>query len=106
MNPLQVIVPLVAAAVIVAHLAVFSAAAMAGGRFPTKLTLERAVPVRGVGLEHLKARDRARHGRMLAGSSSSSSAKVSGVVEFPVEGSWNPLTVGYSSKIPRLSLFF
>ncbi|KAG1347500.1 aspartic proteinase-like protein 2 [Cocos nucifera] len=94
MNPLQVIVPLVATAVIVAHLAVFSAAAMAGGSFPAKLTLERAVPVRGVGLEHLKARDRARHGRMLVGSSSSSTANVSRVVEFPVEGSWNPLTVG------------
>ncbi|XP_008794007.2 aspartic proteinase 39-like [Phoenix dactylifera] len=92
MNPAPVIVPLVAMAVIVAHLAVFSAAA--GGRFPATLTLERAVPVRGVGLEHLKARDRFRHGRMLLGSSSPSPAPSSGVVDFTVEGSADPFTVG------------
>lgn len=104
MNPLQVIVPLLAAAVIAAQLAVFSAAA--GGKFPAKLTLERTVPVRGVGLEHLKARDRFRHQRMLLGSSSSSSStNATSVVEFPVEGSWNPFTVGYLSEIPRLFSF-
>ncbi|XP_010923278.2 aspartic proteinase 36 [Elaeis guineensis] len=93
-KPPPLIVPLVAAAVIVAHLTVFSAAAAAGGGFPAKLTLERAVPARGVALEHLKARDRARHGRMLLGSSSASPAAVAGVVDFPVDGSANPFTVG------------
>lgn len=95
MKPPPLIFALVAAAVIVAHQTVFSAAAAAaGGGFPAKLTLERAVPARGVALEHLKARDRARHGRMLLGASSSSPAVVAGVVDFPVEGSANPFTVG------------
>ncbi|MQL80760.1 hypothetical protein Taro_013218 [Colocasia esculenta] len=48
------------------------------------LVLERAVPVRGaVELEALKARDRARHGRLLGG-----------VVDFPVDGSSSPFSVG------------
>ncbi|THU69956.1 hypothetical protein C4D60_Mb08t19880 [Musa balbisiana] len=69
-----------------------SAGADAG--FPAKLRLERALPTRGVGLEHLRARDRARHGRSLLGASSSPASAAAGVVDFPVEGSANPFTVG------------
>ncbi|WOL15252.1 aspartic proteinase-like protein 2 [Canna indica] len=57
-----------------------------GAAFPAKLRLERALPRRGVGLDHLRARDRARHGRSLAAAA--------GVVDFPVKGSANPFTVG------------
>ncbi|KAG9456828.1 hypothetical protein H6P81_001336 [Aristolochia fimbriata] len=56
----------------------------AAGAFPATLKLERAFPVKGnVELSHLRARDRARHGRLLQG-----------VVDFPVEGSADPFTVG------------
>lgn len=62
---------------------------VAHGGFPAKLALERAFPPsRRVGLEELRARDRRRHGRLLQG-------RVFGVVDFPVEGSYNPFTVGY-----------
>ncbi|KAG6473164.1 hypothetical protein ZIOFF_067073 [Zingiber officinale] len=71
------------------HLA--DAGASGGDGFPAMLTLERALPMKGVSLKHLRARDRARHGRSLQGGSSLTSA---GVVDFPVEGSSNPLTVG------------
>lgn len=54
--------------------------------FQAGLRLERALPTRGVRLDHLLARDRARHGRSLLGTS--------GVVDFPVEGSANPFTFG------------
>ncbi|KAJ3696097.1 hypothetical protein LUZ60_001474 [Juncus effusus] len=64
-------------------------------KFPTSLTLERSLPTKGVGIEQLKARDMARDRgrrknvrRLLAGSSPA------GVVDFPVEGSDNPFTVG------------
>ncbi|CAL9764698.1 unnamed protein product [Musa acuminata subsp. burmannicoides] len=67
-----------------------AAHAAAAGSFPAKLNLERALPTRGVGVEHLKARDRARHGRSLLGASFTPA----GVVDFPVEGSSNPFTVG------------
>ncbi|XP_068651956.1 aspartic proteinase 36-like isoform X2 [Aristolochia californica] len=54
------------------------------GAFPATLKLERAFPVRGnVELSDLRIRDRARHGRLLQG-----------VVDFPVEGSSDPFTVG------------
>ncbi|XP_058110295.1 aspartic proteinase 36-like [Magnolia sinica] len=55
--------------------------------FPASLTLERAFPAsRSVELEALKARDRSRHGRLLQ--------SAAGVVDFPVEGSSDPFTVG------------
>ncbi|KAG6535111.1 aspartic proteinase 36-like isoform X1 [Zingiber officinale] len=56
------------------------------GAFQAGLRLERALPTKGVRLDHLLARDRARHGRSLLGTS--------GVVDFPVEGSANPFTFG------------
>jgi hypothetical protein len=71
-------------------------AKVAGKEFPTLLSLERAIPRQGVDIEHLKARDMARdlarrkNGRILTGGSS-----VAGVVDFPVDGSANPFTVGY-----------
>ncbi|CAL9038883.1 aspartic proteinase 36 [Musa acuminata AAA Group] len=71
-----------------------SDSAWADAGFPAKLRLERALPTRGVGLEHLRARDRARHGRSLLGASSSPASAAAGVVDFPVEGSANPFTVG------------
>ncbi|WOK97131.1 aspartic proteinase-like protein 2 [Canna indica] len=69
-------------------------AAAGGGGFPLKLKLERAVPARGVHLEHLRARDCARHGRLLMGSSSLPVTSAAGVVDFPVDGAANPSTVG------------
>ncbi|XP_062000304.1 aspartic proteinase 36-like [Rosa rugosa] len=52
--------------------------------FPATLTLERAFPTNhNVQLSQLRARDRVRHGRML-----------SGVVEFPIGGTFNPYLVG------------
>ncbi|XP_042431017.1 aspartic proteinase 36-like [Zingiber officinale] len=56
------------------------------GAFPARLKLLRSLPHRGVHLGHLLARDRARHGRSLLAAS--------GLVNFPVEGSSNPFTVG------------
>ncbi|KAL6129636.1 hypothetical protein ACLB2K_072985 [Fragaria x ananassa] len=52
--------------------------------FPATLTLERAFPTNHkVELSQLRARDRLRHGRVL-----------SGVVDFPVGGTFNPYLVG------------
>lgn len=52
------------------------------------LTLERAFPVnQRVELEVLRARDRARHGRLLRG-------VVGGVVDFTVSGTSDPYLVG------------
>ncbi|RZR86329.1 hypothetical protein BHM03_00013516 [Ensete ventricosum] len=76
-----------------------SDSARADAGFPAKLRLERALPTRGVGLEHLRARDCARHGRSLLGASSSPASAAAGVVDFPVEGSSNPFTVGYLSSL-------
>lgn len=58
------------------------------GGIPMSLTLERAYPPASgsVELGELRARDRRRHGRLLQG--------VTGVVDFPVEGSADPFTVG------------
>ncbi|KAK6926681.1 Xylanase inhibitor, N-terminal [Dillenia turbinata] len=68
-------------------LAGFVLTATAISSFPTTLTLQRAFPRNErVGLNQLKARDRVRHGRMLQ--------SYSGVVDFPVEGSYDPYTVG------------
>lgn len=82
----------------VAFAAAFVAvAALLGGAaaaFPAALTLERALPHRGVPAEHLRERDRARHaGRGLLGGGPA----VAGVVDFPVEGSANPYMVGWVS---------
>lgn len=92
-----VILLLAAGALTALHL---SAASVAGASFPAKLSLERALPTRGVGLDHLKARDRARHGRSLLASSSSPA----GVVDFLVQGSANPFAVGYLSSF-KIFLF-
>lgn len=56
--------------------------------FPATLKLERAFPVsQRVELSQLRARDMARHGRMLQSSSN-------GVIDFPVEGTYDPFRVG------------
>ncbi|KAJ6835473.1 aspartic proteinase-like protein 2 [Iris pallida] len=62
--------------------------AVDGFGLPAKLTLERSVPFR-TGLNELRSRDRARHGRLLQGLTSAA-----GVVDFPVDGSSDPYTVG------------
>ncbi|KAI3420499.1 Peptidase A1 domain-containing protein [Psidium guajava] len=81
-----------AAGFLIAVVALASAVAVCGG-FPAAMTLERAFPVRGhVEMSQLIARDRARHGRMLQSST--------GVVDFPVEGTFNPFVVGlYYTKV-------
>ncbi|XP_042472768.1 aspartic proteinase 36-like isoform X2 [Zingiber officinale] len=56
---------------------------------PPKLRLERALPTKGIGLEHLRSRDRARH----AGRSLLQSSAVE-VVNFPLWGAANPFAVG------------
>ncbi|KAJ0982369.1 hypothetical protein J5N97_010624 [Dioscorea zingiberensis] len=67
-----------------------------GGNSPTVLRLDRRLPA-GMGPETLIARDRARHARLLLGSSSPSAASV---VNFPVEGSGDPFTIGlYFTRI-------
>lgn len=60
-----------------------------GGGFPASvLTLERAFPVnQKVELEELKARDRARHARILQ-------SFAGGIVNFPVDGTSDPYLVG------------
>lgn len=56
----------------------------------TFLPLERAIPLsHPVELEALRARDRARHARILKG------GVVGGVVDFSVEGTSDPYSVGY-----------
>ncbi|XP_042411832.1 aspartic proteinase 36-like [Zingiber officinale] len=71
---------------LVASAAVVFAAQHPAEAFKAGLRLERTLPTKGVHLDHLRARDRSRHGRSLLGTS--------GVVDFPVEGSANPFTVG------------
>ncbi|KAJ4754553.1 Eukaryotic aspartyl protease family protein [Rhynchospora pubera] len=68
-----------------------TAAEIAGEDFPTTLRLERAIPRRGVEIEHLKARDLARD---LSRRKNGWRLSVAGVVDFPVDGSANPFTVG------------
>lgn len=56
--------------------------------FPATLTLERAFPTNhGVELSQLVSRDRVRHGRILQ--------SANGVVDFLVEGTFDPFVVGY-----------
>lgn len=60
---------------------------------PATLRLERGFPTsHGVELSQLRARDAARHPRILQDSSSSSTS--GGVVDFPVEGTYDPYRVG------------
>uniref|UniRef100_A0A0R0EYL8 Peptidase A1 domain-containing protein n=1 Tax=Glycine max TaxID=3847 RepID=A0A0R0EYL8_SOYBN len=65
-----------------------------GGLAGTFLPLERAIPLnQQVELEALRARDRARHGRILQG-------VVGGVVDFSVQGTSDPYFVGlYFTKV-------
>ncbi|KAL6845250.1 hypothetical protein ACP4OV_024745 [Aristida adscensionis] len=91
MRPPEVAVVVVLAAAAAALLAEAGAAG-AAAVLPAALRLHRAVPHRGVALEHLRARDWARHARrgLLGGGPPA----VAGVVDFPVEGSANPYMVG------------
>lgn len=74
------------AKILMAVAVLLSCAAVVLCSFPATLTLERAFPTNHkVQLSQLRARDRVRHGRML-----------SGVVDFPVGGTFNPYLVGYS----------
>ncbi|KAJ8434385.1 hypothetical protein Cgig2_014232 [Carnegiea gigantea] len=71
--------------------AVIFPAPVASGEFPTRLSLHRAIPKR-VEMSQLRAHDRVRHRRLLN--------SVSGVVDFPVVGSYNPYRVGlYYTKV-------
>ncbi|GFZ02400.1 eukaryotic aspartyl protease family protein [Actinidia rufa] len=79
---------------ILAFLAAAVVAASGGGLPASLLTLERAFPAnQRVELEVLRARDRARHSRILQG-------VVSGVVDFSVLGTSDPFLVGlYYTKV-------
>ena len=55
--------------------------------FPAALKLERAIPANHeMEMNELKARDRTRHGRLLQ--------SLGGVVDFPVDGTFDPFVVG------------
>lgn len=55
--------------------------------FPAALKLERAIPASPeMEISQLKARDRARHGRLLQ--------SLGGVIDFPVDGTFDPFVVG------------
>lgn len=59
------------------------------GGFPATLTLERAFPTNnGVEISKLRARDMARHGRILKSSDDR-------IIDFPVQGTYDPYLVGY-----------
>lgn len=78
---------LMVAAVTIAA-ATFMSVVSGGGGIQRVLTLERAFPVEEkVELEVIKARDRARHARMLQSFSG-------GIVDFPVMGASDPFVVG------------
>ncbi|KAI7983445.1 Aspartic proteinase-like protein 2 [Camellia lanceoleosa] len=75
--------------ILVAFSAVILPAAVVGGGFPATLKLERAFPTsHRIELSKLRERDRVRHRRILQSSSSS------GVVDFPVAGTYDPFVVG------------
>lgn len=62
-------------------------AVMVVGSFPVTLKLDRAIPRNHtVELRELVARDKVRHGRILQSSN--------GVVDFPVQGTFDPFVVG------------
>ncbi|ESR37638.1 hypothetical protein WN944_027715 [Citrus x changshan-huyou] len=77
--------------ILVAVLLLLVAAVM--GHLPVTLTLERAIPAsHKVELSQLIARDRVRHGRLLQ--------SAAGVVDFSVEGTYDPFVVGlYYTKV-------
>ncbi|KAK7261271.1 hypothetical protein RIF29_27580 [Crotalaria pallida] len=83
------------AAVFLITAAVVVAAAVVGGSPPATLTLERAFATNhGVEMSELRARDLVRHRRMLQQSSNG------GVIDFPVQGTFNPFEVGlYYTKV-------
>lgn len=63
-----------------------AAAAALYGEGTLSFALERAFPTsHGVEMSQLRERDRVRHGRIL---------QSSGVVDFPVEGTYDPFLVG------------
>ncbi|XP_043702450.1 aspartic proteinase 36-like [Telopea speciosissima] len=65
----------------------FFPAALVFCSLPVILNLERAFPVKHrIDLAELRARDRTRHRRILQ--------NVGGVIDFPVDGTYNPMTVG------------
>ncbi|CAI0398029.1 unnamed protein product [Linum tenue] len=83
-------VVLVAAVLIQSALTVVGVTGGGGvGYFPAALMLERGIPQPGrrVGLGQLSARDSVRHRRMLQSTSG-------GVVDFPVQGTFDPFLVG------------
>ncbi|KAK2984120.1 hypothetical protein RJ640_006273 [Escallonia rubra] len=76
------------AVVLVILAALLQAVVVLCGGFPATLQLERAFPTsHWVELSQLRSRDRARHGRILQSSGG-------GVVDFPVEGTYDPYLVG------------
>ncbi|CAN1252740.1 Aspartic proteinase 36 [Linum perenne] len=89
-----------ASVVVVVVVVLLAVAVVAVAAFPATLQLERGIPLpsRKVGLSQLSARDSVRHRRMLQSSSSSSAA--GGVVDFSVQGTFNPFLVGlYYTKL-------
>ncbi|XP_017409914.1 aspartic proteinase 36 isoform X3 [Vigna angularis] len=75
-----------------------SAALVHGGLTGTFLPLERAIPLnQRVELESLRARDRARHSRILQG-------VFGGVVDFAVQGTSDPYFVGYGLYFTKVKL--
>ncbi|EPS67578.1 hypothetical protein M569_07197 [Genlisea aurea] len=77
---------------VVAAMLLTAEAAAGFGEGRLALMLERANHV-GMKLSQLKDFDRVRHGRFLAQQSA-------GVVDFPVQGSFNPFTVGvYAAEL-------
>jgi kinase len=82
--------PEVAMEIAVAVAVLLAGAASSAVPAPAALMLERALPHKGVLMEHLMEWDRARHSRRGLLDRSSS---IAGVVDFPVEGSANPYMV-------------
>ncbi|KAH6798840.1 Eukaryotic aspartyl protease family protein [Perilla frutescens var. frutescens] len=82
------------AAVLALAAAATAVSALTGGRVQRVLSLESAFPVKEeVDLEVIKARDRARHARMLQSLSG-------GIVDFAVGGTFDPYAVGlYYTKV-------
>ncbi|CAL1404122.1 unnamed protein product [Linum trigynum] len=83
------VVVLVAALLVQSALTVVGVTGGGGDYFPAALSLERGIPQpsRRVGLGQLSARDSVRHRRMLQSTSG-------GVVDFPVQGTFDPFLVG------------
>lgn len=75
-------------------LVVLQAAVVLCGGMGMTMTLERAFPTNHGGeMSKLRARDWFRHGRILQQSYS----PPVGIVDFPVEGTYDPFLVGYNS---------